>query len=86
MAKSKSGRGGTAAERVKTTIYLPLAAYQRLGAACLAQRKKRGDVVESLINQHLTRFVLVVRKEEVGHSEVSADSNVQPNLPESPAA
>jgi len=86
MAKSKSGRGGTVTERIKTTVYLPLAAYQRLGAACLAQRKKRGDIMESLINQHLTRFLLIVRKEEVGHSEVPADSDVQPNLPESPAA
>ncbi len=85
MAKLKSGRGGTATERVKTTIYLPLAAYQRLGAACLAQRKKRGDIVESLINQHLARYVLSVRPERSGQSDVSADSDVQPNLSESPA-
>jgi hypothetical protein len=86
MARSKSIRGGATVERVETTIYLPLPAYQRLGAACLAQRKKRGDIMESLINQHLARYVLSVRPERAGQSDVSADSDVQLNLPDSPGA
>jgi hypothetical protein len=86
MAKAKSSRGGATVERVKTTIYLPLSAYQRLGAACLAQRKKRGEIIEMLINQHLARYVLSVRPERAGQSDVTADSDVQPNLPDSPAA
>jgi len=86
MAKSKSSRGSAPTERIKTTVYLPLPAYQRLGAACLAQRKKRGDIMESLINQHLARYVLSVRPERSGQSDVSADSDVQLSPPESPAA
>jgi hypothetical protein len=86
MAKSKSSEDVTPAKRTKTTVYLSDPAFQRLGVASVAQRKQRGDNMDALINLHLATYVLVVRKEGPGQSDVSADSDIQLNLPDSPAA
>jgi len=86
MAKPTSRRGSTSPGRIKTAVYLSPAAYQRLGAASVAEVKKQSEIVELLINRHLSGYVLSVRGERIGHSTVSANSETQPNLSESPIA
>jgi len=48
--------------------------------------KRQSEIVELLINRHLSGYVLSVRGERIGHSTVSANSETQPNLSESPIA
>jgi hypothetical protein len=86
MAKSTSRRVGTSTARIKTSVYLSPIAYQRLGAACVAEIKTQSDVVELLINRYLAGYVLSIRGERIGHSNGSANSESQLNLSESSAA
>jgi len=80
VAKSTSRRVGVAATRKKTAVYLSPVAAQRLGAASVAESKKRSDIVELLINRHLAGYVLSVRGERIGHSDGSANSESQLDL------
>jgi len=86
MAKSTSRRTGASAGRVKTAVYLSPVAAQRLGAASVAESKKRSDIVEILINRHLAGYVLSVRGERLGHSDGSANSECQLNLTQASVA
>ncbi len=86
MAKSTSRRSGTSMPRIKTAVYLSPTAAQRLGAASVAESKKRSDIVELLINRHLAGYVLSVRGDRLGHSNGSANSESQPDISQPPAA
>ncbi len=79
MAKSASRRIAAPAGRIKTAVYLSPVAATRLGAASVAESKKRSDIVEILINRHLAGYVLSVRGERIGHSDGSANSECQLN-------
>jgi len=47
-----------AASKVKATIHLSVEADQRLNVHAAMMRMDRSELVESLINQHLRRFVV----------------------------
>jgi hypothetical protein len=79
MAKTTTRRAAATTTRVKTAVYLSPGAAQRLGAASVAESKKRSDIVEILINRHLAGYVLSVRGERISHSDGSANSEVQTN-------
>jgi hypothetical protein len=85
MAKSTSRRLATPTGRIKTAVYLSPTAYQRLGAASVAEIKTQSDVVELLINRYLAGYVLSIRGERIGHSNGSANSEVQTNLSQAAA-
>jgi hypothetical protein len=86
MAKSDSRRVATSTARIKTAVYLSPTAYQRLGAASVAEMKNQSEIVELLINRHLSVYVLSIRGERIGHSNGSANSDAQINLAHSAEA
>lgn len=86
MGKSTSKRLATSPGRIKTAVYLSPTAYQRLGAASVAEIKTQSEVVELLINRHLSGYVLSVRGERIGHSNGSANPECQISPSESSAA
>jgi len=85
MAKSTSRRVPVSAARIKTAVYLTPTAYQRLGAASVAEMKRQSEVVELLINRHLAGYVLSVRGERLGHSNGSANPESQLDLSQTSA-
>lgn len=59
-----------AAAKVKATIHLSVEASQRLTVHAAMMGKDRSELVESLINQHLRRYVVSDRggQEEAGEA------------------
>jgi hypothetical protein len=86
MAKSTPRRPVVSTTRVRTTVYLSPIANQRLGLAAVAETKTQSDVVELLINRHLSGYVLSIRGERLVHSTGSANPEVEVNLSEPSAA
>jgi hypothetical protein len=77
MAKSTSRRVATSPARIQTAVTLSAAAFQRLGAASVAEMKKPSEIVELLINRHLAGYVLSVRGDRIVQSNGSANSESQ---------
>lgn len=66
MAKSNSLKVARApekpkAERKKTAVVLSAGAIKRLGAACVEHDMDQSEIVEWLINENLSGYVLQVR-------------------------
>ncbi len=61
MAKSTSRKIVQAPARVKTAVVITPEAFKRLGACCLSENMTQSEVVEMLINRHLSGYVLSIR-------------------------
>jgi hypothetical protein len=68
-APKTAGRPG--GSKLKCTIHLSVEASQRLDIHCTMMAMDRSELVESLINQHLRRYVVSDR----GGSEAEAESS-----------
>lgn len=71
MAKSNSLRAARTpekpkAKKTKTAVSLTDAAIKRLGAACVVHGLDQSDIVEFLINENLSGYVLQVRGPTIG--------------------
>lgn len=51
--------------RVKTAVTISAEAYRRLRAACAAEGLEQGELMELLINRHLSGYVVQIRGERV---------------------
>jgi hypothetical protein len=59
--KSTSRRAAVVAAKVKTSVTLSVEAFGRLGACCLKEGMSQGEVMEWLIDRHLSGYVVQVR-------------------------
>lgn len=71
MAKSSSVKVARATEKTKpkktkTAVSLTDDAIKRLGAACTVHQLDQSDIVEWLINQNLSGYVIQVRGPKIG--------------------
>jgi len=86
VAKSKSRQVTGSPTRVKTAFCLTQGANQKLGAASMAEGRKRSDIVEILINRYLSGYVVSVRGGGIWQFNGSASSESQPDIAPPPAA
>ncbi len=63
-------------KKTKTAVSLTDDAIKRLGAACTVHQLDQSDIVEWLINQNLSGYVIQVRGPKIG----IGPSDDQPNL------
>ena len=73
---------------IKTAVNLSPEAYYRLRACCVRENMTQSEVVELLVNRHLSGYVVQVRGERIitGDSGVRADPGGQANRADPTAA
>ena len=63
VSRSKTRVATTEPGKVKTSVTISHEAFMRLGAACLSLGVDQGELVESMIHQNLSCYVVQVRGE-----------------------